>query len=122
MKTLKPGDRVGAGRWPNSYHHPDTWNQPHQGTLLALDDPRAWAGTLAFSSETPDAAAVRTHVAWCRSQGLLSDRQPVLWDFGRAYWENTASLRSCEDDWAAWLKARAAQCAAYSKPHLACAA
>jgi hypothetical protein len=55
----------------------------HIGVVLALNDPRAWARTLAFSSDTPDPAAVTAHVASCLARGLLQDgRQPVLYDFG----------------------------------------
>lgn len=55
----------------------------HIGVALALDDPRAWAGSIAFPTPTPDAAAVKAHVASCKLRGLLSDgKQPVLYDFG----------------------------------------
>lgn len=64
-----------------AYRMPDI-GRPIEGTLLALDDPRAWQGTLAFpGGELPDAAAVTAHVASCQSRGLLlDDRRPVLWD------------------------------------------
>lgn len=105
------GKRVGAGRWPYSAAHPDCWQKPHEGLVLALDDPRAWAGTTAFPMQKPDAAEVAAHVAWCQEQNLLATELPVLWDFPSGQmvrWESITSLVSPEDDFAAWQKAREA--------------
>lgn len=101
------GSEVGAGRWPMKAAHPGCWGKPWKGILLAVDDPRAWAGTLAFPSATPDPVAVKAHVAWCRSQGLLrGDRVSVLWDFGshgfQNHWERTEAVRPYAEDLAAW--------------------
>jgi len=103
---MKTGTRVGAGRWPNSASHPDTWERPLGGTVLEMDDPRAWAGTIAFSTETPDPDAVACHVQWCKSQGLLDGKIPVLWDFGKVFWESTDSLVPYIEDCARWRVAR----------------
>ncbi len=108
---VKVGSRVGAGRWPYAACHPDCWGKPWQGLVLAVDDPRAWAGTLAFPGKRPNREAVKAHVAWCRAQGLLDDRQPVLWAFGdrkQVYWESAASLRPYAQDLEAWTAARQA--------------
>jgi hypothetical protein len=43
---MNPGDRVKC-----------TYRGSHRGTLLALDDPRAWAGTIAFPDANPDPEA-----------------------------------------------------------------
>lgn len=59
----------------------------HVGTVLAIDDPQVWAGSLAFPEVNPDPGSVREHVSRCLSRGLLLDKIPVLWDFGRVYWD-----------------------------------
>lgn len=102
-QLLEPGTLVGARRWPG------TGARPWRGLALALDDPRAWAQTLAFPGKHPDPDAVRAHVAACRAQGLLADKQPVLWEFGRVEWEGEA--RPYTQDVAEWARERAADCA-----------
>lgn len=78
-----PGTRVKC-----AYRVNDTTGFEHVGTVLAKDDPRAWAGSLAFPEASPDASAVAAHVARCEARGYLSDaKQPVLWDFGKLYWD-----------------------------------
>lgn len=106
-KVYAPGTRVGASRWPYSGHHTDGWQPPHAGTVLAQDDPRAWAGTLEFPEAMPDHGRVSAHVASCRLRGILSERTPVAWDFGRVYWES--DVRPYAEDVAAWELARATQ-------------
>lgn len=110
QQTLPVGTVVGAGRWPFLGSHPDAWGRPWSGVVIALDDPRVWARTLAFPcDDAPDPEAVRAHVARCRLRGWLSDRVAVLWDFGssgfRAYFESAASVRPYADDLAAWESA-----------------
>lgn len=110
MKRLEIGSKVGARRWPDSHAHPDCWGRPWSGTLLALDDVRAWEGTIAFpGAASPD--KVRAHVAACLAQGLLKGSVPVLWDFGihsgkRVHWERRESVRPWKEDLIAWFKAR----------------
>ena len=110
-----PGALVGAGRWPYVGSHPDCWMRPWQGEVLALDDPRAWRGTLAFpccNNKLPDVELVREHL-WNIEHRYASDmedhgcrellrqqylntqehRIPVLWDFDGelvAMWERVA--------------------------------
>lgn len=78
---------------------------------MALDDPRAWVQTIAFPVESPDADAVKAHVARCRLQGLLSDRVPVLWDFGaqgtRCYFETADRVVPYAQDVESWRSALA---------------
>ena len=109
---LLPGAVVGAHRWPWASAHPDAWGRPWSGVVRAVDDPRAWAGTLAFPVGAPDPEAVRAHVLWCRSAGLLADVVPVLWDFEaagrRVYFETASRLRPFADDVAEWESAREA--------------
>ncbi len=54
----------------------------HVGVVLALDDVRAWRGSIAFDTDAPCTRAVAAHVAWCLSQGLLRESVPVLYAFG----------------------------------------
>lgn len=108
------GTRVGARRWPHEHAHPDCWGRPWEGTVLAVDDPRAWAYTLRFPDRAPTPAEAAAHVAWCRSQGLLDGKVPVLWHFADAFcvrWESVGGehgVRPYADDLARWQQARAA--------------
>jgi hypothetical protein len=64
----------------------------HQGIVIADDDPRAWAGSIAFPSPTPSQAEVTAHVAHCKQNGWGSwHEHPVLWDFGKIYWDTGLS-------------------------------
>jgi hypothetical protein len=77
------------------------YREGHVGTLLAIDDPRAWKGSLKFPGDAlPDQTACTLHVRTCQLQGLLCDeRRPVLWDFPRpgelplkvVYWDGRLS-------------------------------
>ena len=115
------GSLVGASRWPYACSHPDGWQAPWCGEVLALDDPRAWKGSLAFhGDELPDAGAVAAHVASLRLRGLLTGSSvPVLWDFGtyaRVWWESAESVRPYALDVRAWEQARAERRADYGTP------
>jgi hypothetical protein len=60
-----------------------------RGVVIAMNDPRAWAGSIAFPTATPNQTEVSAHVKRCQDRGdLLSDYQPVLWDFGKVYWDS----------------------------------
>lgn len=102
------GGRVGAGRIPYKGAHPSCWTAPWAGTLLAIDDPSAWAGSLAFPMAQPEQLDVSAHVRNCLLRGLLQDKVPVRWDFGKVLWERADSLRSVEADIVAFEAARAA--------------
>lgn len=112
-RELAAGDAVGARRWPYQSAHPDVWGTPWQGTLLALNDPRAWAGHPALTSQP----AIDQHIAWCHEHGSLKDTVPVLWDFGdtqTVFFQSAAgddrchALRPYADDCRDWEAARAA--------------
>lgn len=81
---MKPGDTVTC-----------RYRENHQGTVLAIDDPKAWAGSLAFPSDNPDPEAVKQHVAKCLEQGFFKDgRLPVLWTTfpqPQVYWDSKLS-------------------------------
>lgn len=76
-----PGTEVSCSyRWPYQSAHPDCWQPPHKGVVLALDDPRAWTNTIAFPGRTPEQEECTAHVKKCRDNGWLSTSVPVLWD------------------------------------------
>lgn len=93
-RQWKPGDSVGAGRWPNTATHPDGWQRPYAGVVLAENDPRAYG----MDVEPHDCPRP------------ISEYVPVLWDFGshetHVFWERSAALQPYADDLAAWAAAR----------------
>jgi hypothetical protein len=91
------GDRVSAD-YRTSNCEPNA-GQPwlaidHRGTVIAMEDPRAWEGTYFWPSRRhkPRLAAIVEHVQWCLATGLLVNVVPVAWDFGNVYWEKTSNL------------------------------
>lgn len=62
-----------------------------RGVLLAVDDPEAWRGTVAFGPHPPDGRTVKLHVEWCRARGLLCATQPVAWPWG-IMWDSDLTL------------------------------
>ena len=77
-----------------------SYRPSHTGLVLAADDPRAWAGTMAFpdtSLDAPPAAEdVTAHLAKHSALGTpLGGKVPVLWSFGRVYWEALDALAPC---------------------------
>lgn len=89
LNKVEPGARVRA-----AYGRLDRGTGvEHTGEVLATDDPRAWEGTIAFSEGLPTVDQVRAHLAKSHiGKFLESDRIPVLWSFGKVYWEKTADL------------------------------
>lgn len=69
-------------------------HRDHRGTVIARDDPRAWAGTIAFPGPgAPTQKAVREHLAKLDAMGVsVMDKIPVAWDFGKVYWESAEAL------------------------------
>lgn len=116
MKKLKPdrdiipGDEVGAKRWPFHKHHVAAWRQPRRGKLLAMNDPRAWANSLAFPGRTPSQEEVNAHLEHCRQRGNnLSNQAPVLWFFEtreKVHWEEYDKLVHYLEDYDLWYKER----------------
>lgn len=111
--NLHPGAFVGCDyRWPFDHGHPDNWVRPHEGTILWLDDPRAWAGSLAFPSDSPEQSLVTQHVQRCLDRGLLNDgRVPVLYkstidDHQFVRWDSISSLRPYTETLKVWGNAR----------------
>ncbi len=65
----------------------------HVGIVLAMDDVRAWAGTLAFPDPSPDPVAIAAHIA--RHAMVLSAERsvPVLYPFG-VRWDRELTVQS----------------------------
>jgi len=101
------GTSVGNGRIPYGHAHPDCWGRPWQGVVLALDDVEAWTNTLAFDGK-PSQEDVTAHVRQCLAQGLLRNKVPVKWEFGKVYWERPETLRATETDLATFEAERLA--------------
>lgn len=114
-KFPPPGTEVGCEyRWPYDHAHPDCWQPPHKGVILALDDPRAWKDTIAFPNRLPEQAEVTKHVEWCLSQQLLQGSVPVLYissldgeELKFVQWDS--KLRPYAEELAAWEAARQAK-------------
>lgn len=115
------GTEVGCEyRWPYHCNHPDCWQPPHKGIVLALDDPRAWRGSLAFPRNPPTQEECTAHVQKCLDRGLLQNDVPVLWTWvggneQGVQWDS--KLRPYAEELAAWESARAA---AYASETPAC--
>lgn len=81
----RTGAEVGAGRWPEV--GAGKYGRAWKGWILALDDPRAWAGSIRFGNRVPSKQECASHVQWCQKQGLLVDEVPVRWEFGKVLWQ-----------------------------------
>lgn len=107
-----PGDKVGAQRWPYFGNHPDCWGKPWSGTVLAINDKRAWRSILGQSGEFSQEQIDR-HIQECRKHwpDWHDKHVPVLWDFGGeavVYWERIGDggVQPYADDLALWQQAR----------------
>jgi hypothetical protein len=88
--------------------HPDCWQRPWKGEVLAHNDPRAWTNTLAFHS-TPSQAEVDAHLANLAERGLdVTDKTPVLYCWGVA-WETAEKVAPYAVILRRWFDARKAK-------------
>lgn len=123
---MRVGEAVGARRWPSDTSHPSNWGAPHLGRVLDVRDPRAWAGTIAFPTPTPDQSAVDEYVdRLLEEQGAFA-AVPVLWNFNNTqvvFWEREEVLVPYATDYTNWLRAKAMAFAAEEarKENKACA-
>ena len=105
-----PGSEVGCEyRWPFKSSHPDCWGKPHKGIVLALDDIRAWTGSLAFPRNPPTQEECTAHVQSCLDRGLLLNNVPVLWQSTvdpEQFMQWDSKLRPYAEELAAWEAAR----------------
>ena len=84
-EAVHAGDRVSCA-----------YRKGHQGTVLDAYDPRVWAGSIAFDGKEPTVESVRAHVDTLRTRaglGAWTKRAPVLWDFGKVFWDDVKALR-----------------------------
>lgn len=106
LMTVTIGMVVGNKRWPMSHAHPDCWETPHAGVVLAYNDTIAWANTIRFPNRTPNQEELNKHLETIDHEELSI---PVLWAFPdgpQVYWEAAESLRPYEQDVKEWEKAR----------------
>lgn len=102
--TMLTGTEVSTHyRWPCSAFHPDCWEPPHKGVVLANNDPRAWANTLAFPGRTPTQEEVDAHLANLAERNIPLSNTPVLYQFG-VMWDT--EVRPYEEVLAEWQAAR----------------
>jgi len=76
--SFQPGDRVKC-----------TYRGDHVGKVLAVDDPRAWAGTIAFPQDKPSPRAIKEHVL--KHPRIAVKSIPILYKFG-VQWDNRDCL------------------------------
>lgn len=85
-EVVYAGDRVSCA-----------YRKDHQGTVLDAYDPRVWAGSIAFDGVEPTVESVRKHVdnlrTWAGNPAEWRSRAPVLWDFGKVFWDDVKALR-----------------------------
>jgi len=104
---LPIGSVVGAGRIPFEAGHHEGWLPPLRGTVVALDDPRMWRGTSAFSTEEPNPIDVTRWVESCLRNGYLDGVVGVLWEFGRGFFEPAHTVLQYGEDHEVYLAKRA---------------
>jgi hypothetical protein len=79
---MNPGTEVSTEyRWPYDAAHPDCWQEPWKGILLAPNDPRAWQNTVRFPGRLPEQAEVDQHLADLHQRDTPLTAVPVLYDF-----------------------------------------
>ncbi len=100
-------------RWPYDHAHPDCWEAPHRGVLLANNDPRAWTGTIAFPRGVPSQKAVNAHLASLAERDIPLTGLPVLYDFN-VCWEIAEKVKPYDVIYAEWEAAREAKRQTYS--------
>jgi hypothetical protein len=98
MQKIEAGKKVVC-----DYRKQRYTGEPLTGMVLEKNDVRAWAGTMAFGyRQDPSQEEVDKHIKRCKEIdfeiGLKSDeRFPVLWEFGKIYWEETDNLHVIGD-------------------------
>lgn len=109
--NLPLGTVVGAHRWPYSSAHPDCWQAPCKGVVIALNDRRIWKGNASLKTQED----IDRHVVWCHSHRLFAHDVAVLWEFGEeqtVYISSTLGshrVRPYAEDYLEWQAARAAE-------------
>jgi len=103
-------------RWPYDHGHPDCWQPPWKGIVLAPNDLRAWTGTLAFPSRTPTTEDVDRHLANLAERDIPLTGLPVLYDFDgdpTVQWETADKVVPYQQCLLHWRVARASKRGTY---------
>ena len=79
--------------------HPDCWELPHLGEVLAVNDPMAWANTLAFSGRTPSQEEVDRHLAKLAERNITIEDTPVKYPFGVMWDTNVRPYEEVRQEW-----------------------
>lgn len=101
-------------RWPCAANHPDCWQPPLKGTVLALDNPRAWMDCLKYPicsyPEGPSQQDLTDHVQKCLNENLLMKDVPVLYVGvdGKEFvqWDDVEHLHPYDEEYISWEIAR----------------
>ena len=80
IADILAGPTVGPGAFKPGQRVTCSYRGEHVGKVLGLDDPRAWANTLAFPQDKPNRRAVKEHLLRHPTAGVKSI--PVLYKFG----------------------------------------
>jgi hypothetical protein len=89
IADILAGPTVGPGSFQPGQRVKCSYRGDHVGKVLAVDDPRAWAKTLAFPQDKPPRLAVKEHVL--RHPTVAMKSIPVLYKFG-VQWDNRDCL------------------------------
>lgn len=89
IADILAGPTVGSGAFKPGQRVTCHYRGEHVGKVLALDDPRAWANTLAFPQDKPNRRAVKEHLLKHPTAGVTSI--PVLYKFG-VQWDRRDAL------------------------------
>ena len=95
-------------RWPMHASHPDCWQPPLKGVVLALDDLRAWHDSIAFPTD-PTQDECTAHVESCLARNLLKNKVPVRYSIGKEQfieWDMNDKLHPWEEELKRWNEAR----------------
>ena len=104
---MKPGTEVSTDyRCPMDSAHPDCWKEPWKGIVLANNDPRAWAGTVAMAyDDNPSQERVDAHLADLAEREIEQTSIAVLYDFDgnpAVHWEPADKVKPYADVLREW--------------------
>ena len=89
IADILAGPTVGPGAFKPGQRVTCRYRGEHVGKVLALDDPRAWANSIAFPQDRPNRRAVKEHLLRHPTVGVKSI--PVLYKFG-VQWDSRDCL------------------------------
>lgn len=89
IADIVAGPTVGPGAFKPGQRVTCSYRGEHVGKVLAVDDPRAWANTIAFPQDKPPRRAVKEHVL--RHPTVAVGSIPVQYKFG-VQWDSRDCL------------------------------